>query len=315
MIAVQHLTGEDGVELLVGLLAPRHRDEPVQVRADHLGLAALLARALQAFHLALELLADGLGEVQLVGLLAVGLLHAVVVVAELALDGGQLLAQEVLALLLVGARLDVVTDLATDLQRREALALHLEREREALGDVDRLEDADLLLEGQVRGVTGGVGQRTGLADRADPPGDPTVVAADLQELLDHGAVLALELAGAAVDGCVVGGLGDLDVELAVRSGLGGADDAAGLSGELRAATAAGKADRLDDRGDRADGGVLALVAGDEDDALGVADVEGQRDVHRGQDDGVVERDEEICGRHASRGSFVDFNRCVSNCSK
>ena len=40
------------------------------------------------------------------------------------------------------------------------------------------------------------------------------------------------------------------------------------------------------------GGVLAVVARDEQDALLAADVDGEGDVHRGEDDGVVEGDEE-----------------------
>ena len=92
----------------------------------------------------------------------------------------------------------------------------------------------------------------------------------------------------------------------VRVGLGGADDAAGDAGEDGAAGAAGQADAVGDRGDGADGGVLAVVAGDEHDALGVADVDGQGDVHRGEDHGVVERDEEQLGGHEDR-TFVDLN--------
>ena len=212
-------------------------------------------------------------------------------------DRLHLLAQEVLALLLVGAGLDVVADLRADLQLGQALALVAERELEALGHVGRLEDLDLLLEAQVGGVAGGVGQRAGLADRADPAGDAAVVAAQLEELLDHGAVLALELAGAPVDGDVVRVLGDLDVQCAVGRGLGGADEAARFAGQDGAAAAAGEADAVADGRDRADGGVVAVVAGDQDHALGVTDVDGDRDVHRGEDDCVVEWDEQKRGGH------------------
>ena len=47
-----------------------------------------------------------------------------------------LLAQEVLALLLLRAGLDVVADAAAHLQLGEPLALEAERELEALDDVD-----------------------------------------------------------------------------------------------------------------------------------------------------------------------------------
>ena len=53
-----------------------------------------------------------------------------------------------------------------------------------------------------------------------------VVAAQLEDLLDHGAVLALQVAGLAVDGDRVGTLLDLDEQPAVGQRLGGAGDAA-----------------------------------------------------------------------------------------
>ena len=56
-----------------------------------------------------------------------------------------------------------------------------------------------------------------------------VGAAQLEDLLDDGAVLALEVARAAVDGHVVGVLGDLDAQAALGVGGAGADDAAHLS--------------------------------------------------------------------------------------
>src|SRR4051794_28034010 len=74
--------------------------------------------------------------------------------------------------------------------RRGALCPELE----AGLDVERLEQADLLLEGQVGGVAGRVGERAGVADRAQPGGDAAVVAAELEDLLDGRAVLALERA-------------------------------------------------------------------------------------------------------------------------
>ena len=80
----------------------------------------------------------------------------------------------------------------------------LEGQLEPLGHVERLEQLDLLLEGQVGRVAGGVGQRARLGDRAHERGHAAVVAAQLEDLLDHGAVLALEVAGAPVDGLVVG---------------------------------------------------------------------------------------------------------------
>ena len=52
------------------------------------------------------------------------------------------------------------------------------------------------------------------------------------------------------------------------------------------------ADAVGDLGDGADGGVLALVPRHEHDAVLVADVHGEGDVHAGKDDGVFQRNEQ-----------------------
>ena len=77
--------------------------------------------------------------------------------------------------------------------------------------------------------------------------------------------------------------------------MGGAGDAAHLAGQGDGAAAAGQPDALGDLGDRADLGELRPVARDEQHALVVADVHGQGHVHGGEDDGVVEGDEQKRG--------------------
>ena len=90
----------------------------------------------------------------------------------------------------------------------------------------------------------------------------------------------------------VGMLLDLDAQLAGRIGVRGACDAAVEAGERDGAAAARQADLLDDLGNGADLGVLALVDRDEQDALLVADVDGERDGHVGEDNDVFERNQE-----------------------
>ena len=85
---------------------------------------------------------------------------------------------------------------------------------------------DLLLERQVGRVARCVGQRAGLDDRAQELRYAAVVAAQLEDLLDHRAVLALEVAGAAVDRLVVRALLDLDDQPAAQVGVRRAGDAA-----------------------------------------------------------------------------------------
>ncbi len=148
---VQHLAGVLGIEALVGALAPRHGDQPVQVGADHARLGGLLADPLEPPELLLGLLADVVRHPGLFDLGAVLLDDRRVVLAELPADRLHLLAQEVIALLLLGAGLDVVADPLADLQLGQPLALESKRELEPLGHVERLQQLDPLLVARGRG--------------------------------------------------------------------------------------------------------------------------------------------------------------------
>ena len=274
MVAVEHLTRVHGLELLFRALLPRHGDQPVQVGPDHRGLAGLLAHPLEPAELLGGLLFDVLGHAGFGDLGAVLVDDRRGVLAQLTLDRLHLLAQEVLALLLVGALADVLADLQAELELGQPLALDAHGRLQALADVERLEHFHLLVERHVRGVADRVGQRARLADRAQPRADAVVDAAQLEDLLDHGAVLALEVACATVDGNVVVVLGHLDTEAAEVVGVGRAGDAAGHSGKGDRSASAGQADVVGHLGDGADLGKCRLVAGDEENLLLVADVDG-----------------------------------------
>ena len=295
VVGVQHRAGVDGIELLLGALLPRHGDEPVQVGADHARLARLLAHPLEPPELLGGLLLDRLRHAGLGDLGAVLLDDVRRVLAELALDRLHLLAQEVLALLLVGALADVLADLAAQLQLDEPFALDLGGELEPLGHVDGFEHLDLLLERDVGRVADRVGQRAGLDDRAQELGHALVGAAQLEDLLDDGAVLALGGAGAAVDGDVVRALIDVDAQLPGRVGMGGAGDAAADARQRHGPRAAGQADAVGDLGDRADLGERPVVARDQQHALLVPDIDGEGHIHGGEDDCVVEGNEQERG--------------------
>ena len=289
VVGVQHLTCLDRVQDLLGLLRPRDGDQPVQVGADHRALARLLAHALQPAQLLLGLLAHLVRHAGFLDLGAVLLRHRGVVLVQLLADRVHLLAQEVLALLLVGARLDVVADLLAHLQLGQALLLEVEGLLQALGHVQGLQQVDLVLVGDVRRVAGGVGQGARLGDRAQEGRDPAVVAAQLQELLHHGAVLTLEVAGLAVHGLVVRVRGDLHAQLAVGVGVRGPGDGAVQAAQRDRVAAPGQAHVLCHLGDRPHAGELVVLARDDQDPLLVADVDRQRDRHVGEDDGVVDR--------------------------
>ena len=96
---------------------------------------------------------------------------------------------------------------------------------------------------------------------------------------------------------------DLGAQPAERVAVGGADDAAMQAFEADGATAAADADAVGDLGDGADGGVLALVPRHEHDAVFVADVHREGDVHAGEDDGVFERDEQQIGQGNSHSKL------------
>src|SRR5262249_23137883 len=145
-----------------------------------------------------------------------------VVLAELLADRIHLLAQEVLALLLLRARLHVLADAPPNLQLGEALALEAHSQRQSLHDVDRLEQLETLLERQVGGVGTRGGEGPGLDDRAQELADAWIRVPQLEDLLDDRAVLGLELARLDGRGRLVRPLVDLDVQPAAGAGLRGA---------------------------------------------------------------------------------------------
>ena len=102
----------------------------------------------------------------------------------------------------------------------------------------------------------------------------------------------LELADAPVRRLRVGILLDLDAKLAGRVGVCGAGDAAVEPGQGDRTAAAGEPDLLRDLRDGADRCVFAIVDGNEQNALLVADVDGERDSHVREDDDVLQWDQE-----------------------
>jgi hypothetical protein len=140
-----------------------------------------------------------------------------------------------------------------------------------------------------------VGERAGLRDRAQELADAVVGAAEVEDLLDDGAILALEVARLDGRRVLVGPLLDLGAQPAEGVAVGGADDAAVQALEGDRTAPAGDADAVADFGDGADGGVLALVPRHEDHAIFVADVDGEGHVHAREDDGVLQRYEQQIG--------------------
>ena len=114
------------VEQVRGLLAPRQRDEPVEIRPRHRVLGGRGRHLAQPVELPQRFLLRLLGHLRRLDLLAelVELPRAVVGLAELLLDGLELLAQVVLALPLAHLGLHLRLDLRAQLED-----LHLLGER------------------------------------------------------------------------------------------------------------------------------------------------------------------------------------------
>ena len=104
VIGIEHLAARLRVEPLLGADAPRHGEQPVDVAPDRLRLGRALAHALEAGELALGLLAHVIRHRRLGDLRAELLDDGRLVLAELLADRVELLAQDVLALLLLHAR-------------------------------------------------------------------------------------------------------------------------------------------------------------------------------------------------------------------
>ena len=104
--------------------------------------------------------------------------------------------------------------------------MELEGELQPLDDVDRLEQLDALRERDVGRVRARVGERAGLADRAQELTDAIVRAAQVENLFDDGAILAFEIARLDRRRVLVRAFVDLGTQAAQGIGVGGADDAA-----------------------------------------------------------------------------------------
>ena len=234
-----------------------------------------------------------------------------VVLAQLALDGLELLAQDVLALGLVHLRLDFGLDAALELEDLDLVGEERADQLEALDDVDRLEQFLALFGGHVGAVRDHVGQQARLADVARGDGgfrrDRRAVGDVLLDLGLDGAHHGLDLDAV---GRLVRQL--FDGRRQVRLGRREAVHAqAALALDDGPDGAVLELDDLGDLGQRADGVQLGrvvdvflvgLALGDEGDGTAVGDrgVERvdalvathlERDDHLREDDGLAERHE------------------------
>ena len=194
VVRIEHLAGAGRVEPFLRPFRPGHSDEPVEIGADHRRFSIRFAHALEARQLPFGLLLDGFRHARGRNLLPVFLGDRSVVLAELLPNRVHLLAEEVLALLFLRAGFHVLADAFAHAKLRKALLLEFQCERQALDDVERFEQLQLLGVRQIGRVSGRIGQCARLRDGADEREDSAVVAANIEDFRHDRAVLALELA-------------------------------------------------------------------------------------------------------------------------
>ena len=162
VVGVEHRARVRRVEPLLGALAPR---APTAASRGTCGWwtprrsGRPCARGAPSSRCACSRTASGIPASSIFARVLLG--DRTVRLAQLLADRVHLLAQDVVALLLLRPVLDVVADALADLQLGQALALELQRQRQPLDHVERLQQLPLLREVEVGGVARGVGQRAG----------------------------------------------------------------------------------------------------------------------------------------------------------
>ncbi len=260
MVLVEDAAGLGDVQVVVGPDVPRDLDHPVEVGPDPAVFGRLLGHALQAAELAFGLLLGALGHAGLFDLLAVlgDDALALVGLAELLLDGLELLAKDVLALVLLHALGDLAPDLVLERDLREGVLGPPDDLLQALLHVQRFQDLQLLFEREVGAVSGHVGQRPGLVDAPQelrdlrrPP--------KLEDVLHGGPVLASQLVR---PGACLGWV-ELGFELHPHGvpgpGHPGADGGPVQAADDQGLRSAGRPPHLLDVGDRPDPGVPPVL--------------------------------------------------------
>ena len=275
-------------------------EDRVEPTLDPPALHVLLGHALEAAELLPQCPHHLVGDTRgLEGVDAVAVVvHrlAVVLVAELLADGLHLPAQDVLALLLVEPVADLMADLVGQLTLRQRVLGPAEHEPDPLGDVDRLEQLDLLLGRQLGPPPDQVGEAAGVVGVDAPEDAADLAVAEVLEERDQGGAQL----GAQRLGLVGGGLLDHGLGRHPQAGP-GADHAGTQPGSAGGAHDEGggatrqHAGRLD-RGDGADLGEPVTDAGDEQQlaalagsggrGLGLVGLGADRHDHAGEDDAV-----------------------------
>ena len=206
---------------------------------------------------------------------------------ELLADRVHLPAQQILALLFLRARLHLLANALANLQLRQPVLLQPQGEAQPFDHVQGLEQLQLLFDVDVRGVARRVRQGARMGDGADEGTDPAVVAAELEYLLDHRAVLALEVARHVRGWRRVRTFLDFQAQDSVSPGLPHAGHTPVQRHERDHATSA-EGDALGHFGDDTHLGVARPALRDQEHARVAADIRWERDRHAREHHGVVQ---------------------------
>ena len=259
VIGVEDLACGLEVGRVLGPGVPRQVEHGVQPGADPAAFGALVAGAFQLPDLAQRGLADLVRQVGRLdtGPVIVGALGFPL--AQLLADRVELLAQQELFLLLFHALADVFGDLVVDLDFGQLVAGPVDQRRQPFGDIFGLQQLALLHVGQIRRVTGHVGQGRGVDQLVDHVDELPGLAA-LQHCQQQLLVFACELAD-VVTGFGIGDLGHLDPQRSPWPAGAGADVGPPLTTHDRRGAAAGYPADLHDRREHAVRRVAVLEPG------------------------------------------------------
>ena len=244
---------------VLGPLVPRHFQDGVQPGADRPGLRRRVGGPLQPTDLLQRGLAHVLRQVGRFDPGPVVVFLAVTVAGQLAeflAHRGELLAEQVLLLLLLHALGDVLADGLGHVQLGQVVAGPADRQLQPLRHIGGLQQGELLLGGQVRGVAGPVGDHRRVVELFEGI-DHLPQAALAEHADDQGLVLLGQLRGAAAQA----GLLDhsaLDPQRRAGPGRARADPDTGHATHHRARLTARQPANLLDNGQRADARQAAL---------------------------------------------------------
>ena len=157
VVGVEHRPGLVEIETILRRRSQRKVEHCVEPGANPGVFWRLLTHSLEAIDLSFDGLGHLLGQIPFLEFLPIVRGQAILF-AKLLLDGIELLAKDVLLLAFLDALGCVVPDLATEFEVRKHLSHPLQEESQPVANVEGLEQLDFLLQCQVRGIDGEIGE-------------------------------------------------------------------------------------------------------------------------------------------------------------